>query len=64
MAYKSGKYENTENMKFGKMLWDGFWAFEDLRLLNSNSMRKFSAITREEIYFGLRSGPGRPIYVF
>ena len=64
MAYKSGKYENTENTDLAKMFWDGFGAFGDLRLLNSNSMRIFSAITREEIYFGLRSGPGRPIYVF
>ena len=45
------------------MFLDGLWAFGDLRLLNSNSMRNSNAITREEIGFGLQSGPGRPIYV-
>ena len=46
------------------MFLDRFWCFEGPRVLNSNSTWNFSSITREEIYFGLWSGPGRSIYVF
>ena len=41
-----------------------FWWFGSLGVAASNSLENFNIISREDVDFGLRSGPGRPIFVF
>ena len=57
--------KNMKILFFGKnMFFDISWWFEGLGVFNSNSTWNFSAITQEDVHFGLRSGLGRSIFDF
>ena len=58
------KYENMNKLFLEIMSFNSSRWFESVGVLNSKSASKLSAITQEEINFGLWSGPGRLIYAF